>query len=154
MVGFHLMECKVLVALADGNVVRDLVVTNGTVTLPIAASKVHVGLPYEAELRTLDVDLGNVGELGTVQARNKAIANITLRVEKTRGIWAGPAEDALVELKQREFENWSEAIRLATGDVELTPTADWTKGGTMIIKQFDPLPMTVLAIMPDLRVAA
>ena len=25
------------------------------------------------------------------------------------GIWAGPAEDALVELKQREFENWSEA---------------------------------------------
>lgn len=154
MRGLHHLEGKVLVALADGNVVRDLVVTNGTVTLPIAASKVHVGLPYEAELRTLDVDLGNVGELGTVQARNKAIANITLRVEKTRGIWAGPAEDALVELKQREFENWSEAIRLATGDVELTPTADWTKGGTMIIKQFDPLPMTVLAIMPDLRVAA
>jgi hypothetical protein len=152
--GLYHLEGRSLVALADGNVIKNLVVSDGTVTLPISASKVHVGLAYEAEMKTLDIDLGSVQGLGSVQARNKAIANITLRVEKTRGIWAGPSEDTLVELKQREFENWNEATRLATDDVELTPTADWTKGGTMIIKQFDPLPMTILAILPDLKIAA
>ncbi len=152
--GLYHLEGRQLVALADGNVVRDLVVTNGTVTLPIAASKVHVGLPYEAEIKTLDIDMGSVQGLGTVQSRKITVATITLRVEKTRGIWAGPSDDTLVELKQREFENWNEATRLATDDVELTPTADWTKGGTMIIKQFDPLPMTILAIMPDVKVAS
>lgn len=152
--GLYHLEGRTLVALADGNVVKGLVVSGGAITLPIAAAKVHVGLAYEAEMKTLDIDLGSVQGLGSVQSRNKAIANITLRVEKTRGIWAGPSADTLVELKQREFENWNEATKLATDDVELTPTADWTKGGTMIIKQFDPLPMTILAIMPDLKVAA
>ncbi|WP_427928624.1 hypothetical protein [Agrobacterium cavarae] len=152
--GLYHLEGRTLVALADGNVVRDLVVTGGAVTLPISAKKVHVGLPYEAEIKTLDIDMGSVQGLGTVQARNITVANITLRVEKTRGIWAGPSDEALVELKQREFENWNEATRLATDDVELTPTADWTKGGTMIVKQFDPLPMTILAIMPDVKVAS
>lgn len=152
--GLYHLEGRKLVALADGNVVRDLTVSGGSVMLPISASKVHVGLPYEAEIKTLDIDMGSVQGLGTVQSRKITVANITLRVEKTRGIWAGPSEDTLVELKQREFENWNEATRLATDDVELTPTADWTKGGTMIIKQFDPLPMTILAIMPDVKVAS
>ncbi|WP_281357700.1 hypothetical protein [Rhizobium oryzihabitans] len=43
---------------------------------------------------------------------------------------------------------------MATDDVEITPTSEWTKGGTMVVKQFDPLPMTILAIMPDLKVGA
>jgi hypothetical protein len=150
--GLYHLEGRQLVALADGNVVKKLIVTNGAVTLPNAASVVHVGLPYEAMLKTLDIDIGMVQGLGSTQGRLKTVGNITLRIEETRGIWAGPAEDKLTELKQRQYENWNEAIRLATGDVELTPTPDWTKGGTMVIKQFDPLPMTILAILPDVRV--
>jgi hypothetical protein len=150
--GLYHLEGKAVVALADGNVIKNLTVTNGTITIPSAASKIHVGLSYEAMLKTLDLDLGNVQGLGSVQGRNKAIATVTLRVEKTRGIWVGPKENKLTELKQRQFENWNEAIRLATDDVEITPTSDWTKGGTIFVKQFDPLPMTILAILPDVRV--
>lgn len=152
LTGLHHLEGATVAALADGNVIRDLTVSKGSVVLPIAASKVHVGLPYEAMMKTLDIDIGNVQGLGSTQSRQKSIAAITLRLEKTRGIWAGPAENRLTELKQREYEHWDEAIRLATGDIEMTPTPDWTRGGTMVIKQTDPLPMTVLAIMPDLRV--
>ena len=150
--GLYHLEGKAVVALADGNVIKNLTVTNGSITIPSAASKIHVGLAYEAMLKTLDLDLGNVQGLGSVQGRNKAIATVTLRVEKTRGIWVGPKENKLTELKQRQFENWNEAIRLATDDVEITPTSDWTKGGTIFVKQFDPLPMTILAILPDVRV--
>jgi hypothetical protein len=144
---------KTVVALSNGNVVSNLVVNeDGEITLPNATTKAHVGLPYASEIKTLDIDLGAVQGLGTVQGRYKSVASVTLRIEKTRGLWVGPSFDKLTEFKQRAAENWDEATRLATGDEEITLSPDWTKGGTVCIQQNVPLPMTILAIMPDLRV--
>ena len=146
-----------VVALADGNVVRDLTVAGGSVTLPNAASKVHIGLPMEATLQTLDIDLGQVQGLGTVQGRQKSVSNVTFRVENTRGIWVGPEKgltdnSKLVEYKQRSTEAWNEPIGMYTGDLDITPTWDWNRSGCVVVKQFDPLPMTILAIMPELTI--
>lgn len=149
----HLEGCEV-VALADGNVVRGLRVSAGVVTLPVAAAKVHVGLPYEAVLQTLDLDLGMVGDIGSVQGRFKSIARVVLRVEKTRGIFLGPRDEGrdgerIVEFKQRSTEAWNEAIGLYTGDIDMVPPADWNRAGGLYVKQFDPLPMSILSIMPE-----
>lgn len=153
--GLGHLEGQSVVALADGNVVRNLTVTGGAVTLDVAASKVHVGLPMVAALQTLDIDLGTVGGLGTVQGRQKSVSNVTLRVEQTRGIFIGPRDGArgdehLVEYKQRSTEDWDDPIEPVTGDISLTPQWDWNTGANLWIKQFDPLPMTILAIMPDI----
>lgn len=155
--GLGHLEGQAVVALANGNVVRGLTVTGGQVVLPNAATKVHVGLAMEAALQTLDLDLGNVNGLGTVQGRQKSIAEVTLRVEATRGMFIGPQDGdrdspKLVEYKQRAVEAWNEAIQLYTGDIKITPMWDWTNGGNMWVKQFDPLPMTILAIMPDVAI--
>lgn len=152
--GLGHLEGKHVVALADGNVVRGLTVTGGSVTLPNAATKVHIGLHMTASLQTLDLDLGQVRGLGTVQGRMKSVSEVTLRVEETRGIWIGPDDGTrnsgkLVEYKQRATEAWDEAIQLYTGDISITPYWDWNSAGRVFVKQFDPLPMTVLAIMPD-----
>ncbi|MDK2769917.1 MAG: hypothetical protein KYX69_19640 [Sphingomonas sp.] len=150
-----------VVALADGNVVRGLTVgpvAGGVgVVLPNAASTIHVGLPMEAALQTLDLDLGQVAGLGTVQGRTKSVSEVTLRVEQTRGIFIGPSDGDrnsphLVEYKQRAGEAWNEAIQALTGDITITPKWDWNTSGTMWVKQFDPLPMTILAIMPDVTI--
>lgn len=153
--GLGHLEGKIVVALADGNVVRDLTVTAGAITLPNAATKVHIGLPYEATIKTLDLDLGSVGGLGTVQGRQKTIGEVTLRVEDTRGIWLGAVDDTrasgkLVEYKQRSTEAWNEAIGLYTGDLKIVALPNWSNGGNVVVKQFDPLPMTILAIAPDI----
>lgn len=153
--GLDHLEGKDVVALADGNVVRGLTVASGSVTLPFAASTVQIGLPYEAMMTTLDIDLGQVRGLGTVQGRNKSVSEVTLRVERTRGIWIGSKDDTresgkLIEYKQRATEAWNEAIQQYTGDLRVTPMADWTNGGNVVVKQFDPLPMTILAVMPDM----
>lgn len=153
--GLGHLEGQKVVALADGNVVRNLTVSAGAVTLDVAASKVHVGLPVVSALQTLDIDLGSVGGLGTVQGRQKSVSNVTLRVEQTRGIFIGPRDGArgdehLVEYKQRSTEDWDDPIEPITGDISLTPQWDWDTGGNMWVKQFDPLPMTILAIMPDI----
>lgn len=149
----HLEGCE-LVALADGNVVRGLTVAGGAVSLPVAAAKIHVGLPYASVLQTLDLDLGMTGELGTVQGRFKSISRVVLRVEKTRGIFlaakdVGRDSEAIVEFKQRSTETWNEAIGLSTGDIDMVPPADWNRAGGLYVKQFDPLPMSILALMPE-----
>jgi hypothetical protein len=156
----HLEGCDV-VALSDGNVVRNLKVTAGKVTLPNAGSKVHIGLPMVATLQTLALDLGQLPGLGTVQGRQKSVAEVTLRVQNTRGIFTGPYDGdrddetgaGLIEYMQRSTEAWNEAIQLYTGDIRITPMWDWNTQGSMVVKQFDPLPMTILSIMPDVQVA-
>ena len=153
--GLGHLEGQQVVALSNGNVVRGLTVTGGAVTLPNAATKVHVGLPMVAALQTLDLDLGAVNGLGTVQGRKKSVAGVTLRVERTRGIFVGPRDgdrdsQHLVEYKQRATEAWGEAIQMYTGDIPITTPWDWSTHGNMWVKQFDPLPMTILAIMPDI----
>lgn len=159
--GLDHLNGQSVVALADGNVVRNLTVgpvTGGVgVVLPNAASKVHIGLPMTASLQTLNLDLGQVQGLGTVQGRQKSISEVTMRVEDTRGIFIGPYDgdrdsEHLVEYRQRSTEAWNEAIAMYTGDITMTPDWDWNTNGTMWVKQFDPLPMTILAIMPDVTV--
>lgn len=143
-----------IVALVDGNVVTGLTAdaTTGQVTLPNAGSVIHAGLSYTAEMETLDLDLGQVAGLGSTQGRWMSVSEATMRVEKTRGIWTGPTRDNLVEYKQRATEAWDEAIAAFTGDISITPKWDWTKGGTTIVQQRDPLPMTILALAPDITV--
>ncbi|WP_421930038.1 hypothetical protein [Nitratireductor rhodophyticola] len=161
--GLDHLNGESVVALADGNVVRNLTVgpVNGGadigVELPNAAEKVHIGLGMVSALQTLDLDLGQVQGLGTVQGRQKSVSEVTLRVEKTRGIFVGPYDGDrdsrhLVEYKQRSTEAWNEAIAMYTGDISMTPPWDWNRSGSMWVKQFDPLPMTVLAIMPDVTI--
>lgn len=155
--GLDHLEGEEVVALSDGNVVRNLTVVDGEITLPNATTKAHIGLAYEAALQTLDLDLGSVQGLGTVQGRMKSISEVTLRVEDTRGIFVGPYDgdrdsDKLVEYKQRATEAWNEAIQLYTGDIRMTTPWDWNTSGSMWVKQFDPLPVTLLAIMPDVTI--
>ncbi|MGJ5032267.1 hypothetical protein ACQR1I_35895 [Bradyrhizobium sp. HKCCYLS2038] len=159
--GLDHLSGQTVVALADGNVVRNLTVgavTGGIgVMLPNAASKVHIGLPMMSSLETLGLDLGQVQGLGTVQGRQKSVSEVTLRVQDTRGIFLGPYDGDrdsrhLVEYKQRSTEAWNEAIAMYTGDIRITPQWDWNTAGSMWVKQFDPLPMTILAIMPDVTV--
>lgn len=154
--GLDHLEGEEVVALSNGNVVRNLTVSGGSITLPNATTKAHIGLAYEAALQTLDLDLGNIQGLGTVQGRMKSISEATLRVEDTRGIFVGPYDgdrtsDKLVEYKQRATEAWNEAIQLYTGDIRITTPWDWNTSGGVWIKQFDPLPCTILAIMPDVQ---
>lgn len=146
---WHLEGCEV-VALADGNVFRGLTVVNGAVTLNVAVSKAHVGLAYTTDIRTLPVDLGS--REGTVQGRRKRVGKVTLRVEQSRGMFLGPAPDRLTEWKQRATEAWGEAIQPFTGDVDIPILPQWNAEGDLWIRQSDPLPLTLLAAMPEISV--
>lgn len=148
--GLSHLEGKEVAIFAGGDVLARQTVTSGAITLPRAYSKVHVGLPYSCDLETLDVDAG-AGQGGTIQAKRKTIAKVTLRVLKSRGFYAGPSSDKLTQTKMT-ITNYDTAIAAYTGDMELVLQPTWNSNGRVFIRQSDPAPLTVLAIIPDIEV--
>jgi len=54
--------------------------------------------------------------------------------------------------EQREFEPIGEPTALLTGDKEIRIFSNWNKTGRIFLRQKDPLPMTILALIPDMIV--
>ncbi len=147
--GLWHLEGATLVALADGNVVHDLTVDKGTVTLPTPAGRVHVGLPYTWDLETLNIDVATPS--GTLQGRKKSTGSLVVRVHNTRGLWVGPGEERLGEYKDRALEAYGDPIALKTGDIFPTLIGDWDTDGRVFLRGVDPLPATILAIIQDVE---
>ena len=148
--GLWHLEGKAVVALANGYVVRELTVASGSVTLPNAASRVHIGLPYTAEVQSLRVDNGNIGD--TIQGRDKKISRLSLRFETTLGGWYGPDLDHMREIKYGIASQYGQTPVWVTGDKGVTMSPSWNKDGYVVVQQRDPLPMNLLALIPDVAV--
>jgi hypothetical protein len=132
--------------LADGNVIDDVVVTNGAITLSRKFSRVHAGLKYISDVETLDIEAPS----GTIQSVLKKVNKVTARMERSRGLLIGPTFTELAEMRQREFEDMGDPTDLLTGDKEIILHPNWNSNGRICFRQRDPLPMTMLALIPDL----
>lgn len=150
MAGLGHLEGKTVSVLADGNVQAQKVVTAGAITLDRPAAVVHVGLPYTALIESLDI---NVPGQETVRDRPKLINRVALLVKDTRGLFSGPDLATLDEFKMREFEPYDQSIGLADGVIDVNVTATWDKNGRFVAVQTDPLPATILSMIPELTVA-
>lgn len=146
--GLDHLEGKTISVLADGNVLAPMVVSSGAITLNNPASKIHVGLPIQADLQTLDLEVGQ----GTVQGKKKSISTVTLRVERTRGGKVGPDATRLTEYKQRISEPYGTPTELKTGDLRITIPSLWSESGSIFFRQDDPLPVTLLAVIPEVTI--
>lgn len=148
--GLYHLEGMAVVALADGNVVQNLTVVNGSVTIPYLASRVHVGLKYISDIQTLPIEAP--GGPNTIQGKWKRIPNVTVRFNQSRGLFAGPDNMNLIELKQRQFEAYGDPTALLTGDAVVTIPSQWGDTGQIFLRQRYPLPMDILDIIPELDV--
>lgn len=120
-------------------------VEDGEVELDAPYARIHVGLPYISDLGTLDIDQVQ-GE--TTAGKKMNVGEVTIYFESTRGVLVGPNEDNLVEMKIRERENYDQPVDLVTGKRTILIKPEWNSNGRILIRQTDPLPMTILAIMP------
>ena len=129
-------------------------VTDGTVSLSRHYAVIHVGLPITADIETLNIDTPQ-GE--TVADKNKLVTAVALYVEDTRGLWAGkdlPSTNlvgtgtGLVEYKLRQFEDYDEPTELKTEVIEVNIESDWNKNGSVALRQSDPVPASILAVVP------
>ena len=140
-----------VVALADGAVIRGLTVAqDGSVDLPEAAGKISIGLPYTTTVETLDPELR--AEDGDTLGRKKVVPVVVFNVLETRGLYAGPTEDALVPVKFPPPALWGVAPGLYSGVLEVTIPGVHRTEASIVFQQQDPLPMTVLSVATQVGV--
>lgn len=162
--GLDHLEGKTLAILGDGNVITNgidepnITVSGGSFSTELERwyYVIHAGLPYCSDFQTLDLEILG-GE--TLSDKKKHVPFVTLLVEASRGLWAGePNEDRsvnpddLVEWQQRAVEDEYATMAGITGKVEISIKSSWNLGGRVHVRQRDPLPLSILAIIPSVTV--
>ena len=146
--GLDHLDGQTVSILSDANVEPQKVVNAGAITLEKAGAVVHVGLPIAAVIETLDVNL-NGNE--TLIDKKKLFTAASLLVNESRGVFAGTGGE-MYEYAQRYDEFYDDSVEPKTGTIELQLDANWSKNGRLIVEQNDPLPMTILAVIPRVTV--
>jgi len=158
----HLIGATVT-GVADGAVIPPTVVSAaGTIVLPQPASSVVVGLGFQAQLQSVYLDAGEP----TVQGQRKKIAAATARIEASRGLKIGsnqpdgstlsppqiaPAWSGLTAVPDKGVSPYgSGVVPLYTGDLRIVVSGGYATPGQVAIQQDNPLPMNVLALVPEL----
>ncbi|PRZ51225.1 hypothetical protein BX589_12066 [Paraburkholderia fungorum] len=148
--GLDHLEGQTVAILADGNVQPQQAVVNGSVTLQRAATSIVVGLPYTAQLKSLYLDIQGGP---TIQSKRKKINAVTVRMLNSRGMKVGQDFGAsLHEFKERNTQPMGQPIQLITGDERVNLDALYDLAGQVCIQQDDPLPCTVLGLIPEVTV--
>lgn len=149
--GLAWLEGKTVSILADGAVHPPRVVTAGAIHLDVAAAVVTVGLPIVADVATLP--LAASIDPGYGQGRVKNVNKVWLRVANSSGIFAGPSTSRLVQYKQRTTEAYGSAPSLKTDEIEIDVKPEWTNDASIIIRQSDPLPITIVSMTMEAVIA-
>lgn len=140
------LEGRGVIALVNGSVIENLTVTGGQVVLPNPALTATIGLPYTALIETLPVV---VPADGTNIAKRQHVGEIVMRCVNTRGVFAGPNDKNLFELKPRGNEAYGDPNRLLTGDYRIDAAPVAADQSAVVLTMPYPLPATITGILLD-----
>ena len=154
--GLDHLEGKDVAVFADGNVIASpnnadyslVTVSGGAVTLDAPYLVIHVGLGYVCDMQTLDLDI----EGQQFRASMKNVNGVSILTDATRGLFAGPSSDDLDEFTPSAAPLDGEPLALESGLIELPIAATWNQSGSVFVRQKDPLPATILSIIPTVSV--
>lgn len=162
--GLNHLEGMEVAILADGSVVPNQTVVNGSITLQFAASSIKIGLPYICQVQSMYLDAPNRTGGGTTQGKRKNIQAVTVRVEASRGLQVGtnqpdqstqPNNATVPWTDMKEFKERTalvsagSAIPLFTGDERVLVPGEWSKPGQVACQQIYPLKADVLDFVPE-----
>lgn len=125
-----------------------VVPSNGNLNLPVKGTKITVGLAFSGQLQTLRLDTGDP----TIQGKRKLITAVTLRSYLTQGIAVGSdfgdltvMSDLVPPPTTPPNLNFADVV-----DARELLISQWTKEGQVCVQQSNPLPATILGIIPEL----
>lgn len=144
--GIGHLECATVQIVADGAVRPATTVVGGNITISSpCAKKVEVGLGYTSDLVTMPPEVPIEG--GTSQMTKRRYARLSVRLLDSLGVQMGTT--SCQALETIPFRSSSDCMGMApalfTGDKEISHLG-WDDG-RVFVRQPQPLPSTVLAIM-------
>jgi hypothetical protein len=144
--GLDHLEGESCAILVDGAAHPNETVTTGDLTLNYYGNKVHIGLPYTSTLEPMKIHAGS--QMGTSRGKKQKINRLTAMFYETVGGKAGPDID---NLKIIPFGTGDQPS-LFTCDIDVEFNAGWDNEATVVIVQDQPLPMTVIGLVPHITV--
>jgi hypothetical protein len=133
-------------ALVNGNIVEHglTVSASGTVTIATpGATSVHIGLPYTSYAQTMRLGMNSSWGSGVGLPRRGT--KLLSWVYNTIGGKYGPTASLT------EPVPYTSATELTTDIQEINFPGQWDRDGYVWCMQDDPLPMTIVAIAPDIE---
>ncbi len=151
--GLDYLEGREVTVLADGASHPNATVVAGAITLQRHATVAHVGLPMAAEIETMRLEAG--AQNGTAQGKIKRIHEVALRFFETLGGKVGASQsDGQETMEEIQFRDSSMPMNqppaIFTGDKRVHFPQGYTTVARIIVRADQPLPMTLVAIMPQL----
>jgi hypothetical protein len=140
------LEGETVQILNEGAVEPPRTVTDGKITLDNATTKAQVGLGFTSTIQTLKLEGGS--NLGSAQGKVHRVNEVTFRFYKTVGAKFGATSGSNEIFFRNTDDQMDTATGLFTGDKRETFPMDYTRNPRIWIVQDDPLPMSVLAIIP------
>jgi hypothetical protein len=138
------LEGKSVTVLRDGQVEGPHVVTGGSITLSAPGSVVFIGLPYDADIELLDLAIDEE----EVSADQKLVTRVVWEVDRTAGLQAGEAFAALTPwVAPLGYVMPAEGIANERFIVPIS--SSWNLGGRAVLRQSNPLPVTVIGASRD-----
>jgi len=137
--GLDHLEGETVQVLADGEVFDDATVSGNQITLKKAtvvttASTVQVGLGYTSTLKPMKLNIADLG-LATTKKISRAIINLYNTIGGEMGTTMSNVKD---------IPTGTDA--LFAGEKELSMPGGYSRAGDIIVRQTQPLPMTVLSL--------
>lgn len=146
--GLWHLEGEEVSILGDGSVFPKQTVTNGKIELSDGVSKCLVGLGFSAQARTLPPTVTDV----PIEARRKRVMGIGIRLSETRGLKVGRELANLYEFHERTTELYSSPTFTMNGMKYKVLQANWDTEGQTYFVQDNPLPATLLGLVPDMEI--
>jgi len=140
--GLDHLEGEKVICNVNGGIIDGLTVENGSITLPNGkkASSIVVGLPYEFELETLNVEGENT------QGLKKIINQVSVKIYNSREDFVFCGADGSEFRHSRCDDSINHAGHLYSKDIASTVFALPKTDATIKVKQTYPLPLTILSI--------
>lgn len=152
---------RFLVASPNNEQVKFTVVVglDGSVTLDKCYAVIYVGLPMTSDLETLDIET-SFGE--TIISRRKRQNVLRVHLYNTRTLFAGSEnpdvnpdntnDDPLFQLEELKTGLYRDTYDipplLVTEQESIIEESRWNKNGRIFIRNVDPVPLTILAVVP------
>lgn len=154
--GLSHLEGETVSVIADGSLVdSEAVVSGGQITIETPANSVVVGYAYPSYIVTLEPEAG--ASMGTAQGKIKRIDHVTVRLLSSLSFSYGPynptapLDDLVIEDFRKDGDAPSVSPPFFTGDKRIALTMPYETNNQYIIAQTQPYPLTLLALMPELR---
>ncbi|WP_374374828.1 hypothetical protein [Dongia sp.] len=136
--------------LAEGATHPDrLVASDGTVKLERPVAWAHVGLGYKSRLTTMDLEAGAAD--GAAQGKKRRLHRVIVRLVDSLGMRVGAESDATEDIVFRGSQTaMDQSPPLFSGDKIVAFPKGWDSHAFVTLVQEQPLPCTVVALIPQL----